>query len=432
MDWTLIKAAFLELIGFRTEQDLNFNQNSGILTIGQTYEITNFIAGDDFTNVGAGANVTGEIFIATGATPTTWTNLSVLNNNSLLESLSGFYVNDIPGVDLISVEKAIALNPTTLIKTESIAEYLARIYETETKVLINKFIQKAKTILGTKELLYNSDLSKNYEYSEKDQDGSFNGYLIQMNESYSIKGIIENIQIQLKESDSFRIYLYKLTQKAPIKTFDFSYTTGFNKQIEAVTDWILEYMNSEESNLTYLIGFYEYDSSNPQSVQLSETNKLFQYNTENYYCEYFQYEFIKINNDNLNWNGSEYDLPADIDSFNCILQPATMNLRMKVNIDSTDIIIDNKINFAEALQYQIGKRIVTDALNTKNFNGVTESQNDWENLAMFFEQKLNGYNLTNTNGLNIPIIGLINQIVYDFEKLDEGLFKQQAFTKMIG
>ena len=430
MDWTLIKAAFLELIGFRTEQDLNFNQTSGKLTIGQTYEITNFIAGDDFLNVGAASNVTGEIFVATGTAPTTWINLSVLNNNSLLVSESGFFVNDIPGVDLISIEKSISLN-SSLTKTESISEYLVRIYETETKVLINKFIQKAKTILGTKELLYNKDLVKNYEYTEKDQEGKFNGYLIRMNESYSIKGLIENIQIQLKESDNFRIYLYKLTQKAPVKTFDFTYTTAFNKQIEAVTDWIVEYMNTEESNITFLIGFYEYDANNIQSVQLSATNKLFEFESEKNISDYFKFGYVEIDNDNLNWNGSEYDLP-DIDNYIGCNSLSTINMRMKVNIDSTYIIIDNKISFAEALQYQIAKRIITDAMNTKNFNGVTESQNDWQGLALYFEQKLDGYNLTNANGLNIPKIGLINQIVYDFEKLDEGLFRQQFYTKLIG
>ncbi len=42
---------------------------SGVLTIGVTYRINDFNAGDDFANVG-GSNVTGNIFTATGTTPT--------------------------------------------------------------------------------------------------------------------------------------------------------------------------------------------------------------------------------------------------------------------------------------------------------------------------------------------------------------------------
>jgi len=50
---------------------------SGTLTIGKAYIIDTYVSGDDFTNVG-GTNVTGNEFIATGTTPTTWTNSSSL------------------------------------------------------------------------------------------------------------------------------------------------------------------------------------------------------------------------------------------------------------------------------------------------------------------------------------------------------------------
>jgi hypothetical protein len=51
---------------------------SGTLTSGKRYKISTFVAGDDFTNVGASDNVTGIIFTASGTTPTDWTNSSTL------------------------------------------------------------------------------------------------------------------------------------------------------------------------------------------------------------------------------------------------------------------------------------------------------------------------------------------------------------------
>ncbi len=51
---------------------------SGTLSIGRTYEITDYQLGDDFTNVGAPSNANGVIFIATGDTPLVWTNSSEL------------------------------------------------------------------------------------------------------------------------------------------------------------------------------------------------------------------------------------------------------------------------------------------------------------------------------------------------------------------
>ncbi len=57
---------------------------SGTLEIGKKYRITNYIAGDDFTNIGAASNATGVMFTATGTTPTTWTNSSTLNEIVLI------------------------------------------------------------------------------------------------------------------------------------------------------------------------------------------------------------------------------------------------------------------------------------------------------------------------------------------------------------
>jgi hypothetical protein len=53
--------------------------SSGTLTIGVYYQLTTFVAGDDFTNVGAAQNQSGTFFFATGTTPTTWSNSSVIS-----------------------------------------------------------------------------------------------------------------------------------------------------------------------------------------------------------------------------------------------------------------------------------------------------------------------------------------------------------------
>lgn len=57
---------------------------SGALTIGVRYRINDYNAGDNFTNVG-GTNVTGNVFTATGTTPTTYSNGSTLSIVSDLE-----------------------------------------------------------------------------------------------------------------------------------------------------------------------------------------------------------------------------------------------------------------------------------------------------------------------------------------------------------
>jgi len=55
---------------------------SGNLVIGVVYEIEDFITGDDFSNVG-GVNQDNDFFVATGKTPTDWSNNSVLRRQKL-------------------------------------------------------------------------------------------------------------------------------------------------------------------------------------------------------------------------------------------------------------------------------------------------------------------------------------------------------------
>lgn len=57
-------------------------QTSGTLVDGAVYEITTFVSGDDFTNLGAHNNESGQVFMATGTTPTTYTNGSTLTRLS--------------------------------------------------------------------------------------------------------------------------------------------------------------------------------------------------------------------------------------------------------------------------------------------------------------------------------------------------------------
>lgn len=54
------------------------NLSSGTVTNTKRFIIQNYVAGDDFTNIGAATNTTGVEFVAIGTTPTTWTNGSDL------------------------------------------------------------------------------------------------------------------------------------------------------------------------------------------------------------------------------------------------------------------------------------------------------------------------------------------------------------------
>ena len=73
---------------------------SGTLEFAREYVITNYVAGDDFTNVGALVNQTGERFVATGVTPTTWTNSSQLESDFITFEIRGAGVGSPITIDI--------------------------------------------------------------------------------------------------------------------------------------------------------------------------------------------------------------------------------------------------------------------------------------------------------------------------------------------
>jgi len=64
-------------------------ETSGLLVVGRKYTINTFVAGDNFTSVASVVsgtiNTTGCVFIATGTTPTVWTNESILTSSDDLD-----------------------------------------------------------------------------------------------------------------------------------------------------------------------------------------------------------------------------------------------------------------------------------------------------------------------------------------------------------
>lgn len=98
------------------------SSTSGLLVIGKTYQIDTLVAGDDFANVGYVASSTP--FIATGTTPTVWTNSTEVINitdsapiatvleNTLGEIITWTYVS--PGYYVGTTPIGIDLNKSTV------------------------------------------------------------------------------------------------------------------------------------------------------------------------------------------------------------------------------------------------------------------------------------------------------------------------------
>jgi hypothetical protein len=93
-------------------QDMRGFTGSNNLVTGQNYKIVTYVAGDDFTNVGAASNATGVIFTSTGTIPTTWIFGSVLQIYEVINGIGSgceFYNSSVVGGTL-SIDNGIAVS----------------------------------------------------------------------------------------------------------------------------------------------------------------------------------------------------------------------------------------------------------------------------------------------------------------------------------
>ncbi len=88
----------------------------GPLVTGQIYKITEYIADDDFTNVGAASNAVGVIFTASGTTPTHWVHFSKLAPrwNDTLNNVITAILTRIPEITTVNTTYARASSPNVL------------------------------------------------------------------------------------------------------------------------------------------------------------------------------------------------------------------------------------------------------------------------------------------------------------------------------
>jgi len=422
----LVEDEFESLIGFNEDSNIKLGrQTSGELIVGKTYKIVAFEVGDDFINVGAASNANGITFTAINATPTAWNNLSELQDLQLVTSESGCKVNNL-AISLKDVESCIPIDNVTNELTESVTDFLLRNYNSFLHNFLNNFINKSKLLCDSKSLVQNSNVINTYNYTLKSQVGDFVGYLIALQNSNNLQMIIDLLQIQLNEQDTFTIFLYDIDKSTAIATFEFNCAASYDKISKQVTDFIMFANDNESSNKTYLIGFYEYNSENPQSLQLNSTNQLFEY----YYFDIaFKPQYsaiipIRIAKEHHNFDGTTYKLPTKaIDNYN-VANPC-FNLKFRVEPDYTNIIINNYLLFANCFNYHFNVELLNYCINSERFNQITESKSDnqWNDFKNEYERKLNGFEMTNGSAV-IKNVGILDELVYSFQNIDNMLFKR--------
>lgn len=348
--------------------------------------------------------------------------------SQLKTSQSGYYVNDLPGIDFDIINKGLSADDT------SVNTYLQRVHESEIAGLVNDFANRAKSKLGSRAILSNFDVV-NGVADVRDlatKNARFVGWLITPRSSNNIQAEITKIGLQLSASQTLKLYLYETSQQAAIKTLDITYSSPLSLQWTALTDWMTNYRGDYGTRQQYLLGYYEYDPDNVVAGQLTGSAVEFDFDCgcnnapRRVFGEYVWITPIEIPNANLNWNGSAYTLP-DIDELDDYLCEESRGLFAKINVtcDITDVIVDNISTFAKALQYKIAVRVLEDYLSSKRLNDTTDAKRYREiaeDKRNMYWSVLNGWN--DSTGFHRR--GMIDDIAIDFSRLDDVCLPCQA------
>jgi len=348
--------------------------------------------------------------------------------DALKQSTSGFKYNHLSGVDFNYLEDMFSS------QRNAMNTYLEEVWQSELVKLVNGVERRNKEILKSKSLLANFDpIVGRAKFSDTlTQDARFVGYVLMPHRSNSLKTEIKYIGMQITEvqSSPVRIYLYDGSQARPIATFDYSNTEEYSLEWEALNNFILYYRNIDTAGGgTYLLGYYENDPDNTQTIQLTDGQALYmeicsgcaqERKRRAMHQEYIGIAPIEIPNSRLNWNAArgEYDLPdmGDIENYTT---SHTHGLLMKLNItcDISQVICQNINQFAEPLQHAVAIRVLYDCLAYYGHNATADSKRNREqilNFAKKYEAILNGYYVEDKWRR-----GLIDEITMDFSNMDD-------------
>lgn len=339
------------------------------------------------------------------------------NYDSIATSLksvdSGYYVNDLPGIGLELLDYAR--------QEKNVSDYVSDIIASETLKTIDTFILKQKEDLNTKELLQNNTLIQDFTSFQYPitKNSRFVGYVITPRESKTITSRILQAGFISSAAQSFTLYLFDTSNYTAIQTKTISINSV--KTIEwTALDWDISFdRDSGSAGQRYLIGYFEDD--------LTETFYDDYWNGQNSHVaqrifgHYMGVSPIRFNNGVLNGT----NLP---DCF--YLQSAMVcrtpgfNLRFNTKCDITKILVDNIDMFAEALQYKLAIRILSDCLSSitlTNVNNAQQLRDRWQQLLDEYNGKLNG----GITEAGIPVKGIIDRLSLDFSDMDGVCLKRQ-------
>jgi hypothetical protein len=306
----------------------------------------------------------------------------------LQNSISGFYLDSVEGLQLSVIEEAIGGDNIDL------NVYLQNSHEDSAIKLINSFIQLQKEKLTTKALLSSLNVGVRIGNIRETVTprSRFVGFEIRPKESSNLKVELSHLGVQFNAaqvSNALDIYFYSSSDLQPVQVFSITPTKDSSIEWLELTNFIAGYISDNQgSGADYYIGYYE-DELVGQAVQTQMGCKTCSNSPYKKWRDYFSLNPIEVQANHTYLSRELFDVESMGRSEN------TYGLHLKVNAtcDITDVICQNKSMFAAALQKQIAIKIFWDIYNSEKINRMTvlnkaDSRLNAERLELALEDEL--------------------------------------------
>jgi hypothetical protein len=343
---------------------------------------------------------------------------------ALKASTSGYYINDL---SMVSLE---LLNASMSKDAVSANAYLTNVFESTLYDIVDRFVNRVKSELNSKELLGNQSIVAGVApFTDKvTQNARAVGYWIRPHRGNNLKIQIKQLGFQAAlQASPVRVYLYDTSKLAPITSYDFAIGTSWSVLWNTVNDFLLTYQSlAGGTGQDFLLLYYEADTNNPQTFQLQGQALTMSFDCgcsaspKSKYGKYMNIWPVEFGNSVLNWNAaaSRYDIPL-VQNVASYITNKTYGLLAKVNVtcDITDVLVHNIQMFAKPLQHAIAERMLMDAYATLEINSLADGKRaDIMKFALKYGNLLNGYNVPDGGG---RVKGLIDTLTMDFSGLDK-------------
>jgi len=305
-------------------------------------------------------------------------------------------------------------------KERTFSKYAQQVHSSETLNIINRFVDKQKKKLNTKELLSNITIPQRFNDLNRKiaKNSRFVGYAITPRESKSININIGSVGLRVDSAQSLTLYVFDPTKESAMTTISTSALTDLR--------WADVDINIEFDKLdggagsTYLIGYFEDDLTGQMYEQ--DWGKGQTHAAMKITRHYAGIVPVRFSNSTLSGTNCP-DMQYLEGAISC--QTPGFGLRFNVKCDITDVLVDNINMFGEAVQHAVAIRYLKDAKGNILLNPTISSA---QNRATF-DQEITDMEGRLYGGLIEDVgyqRGILDNLVLDFSELDAVCFKARA------